>query len=54
MGNGAEIRLGEARVLGVDSEASGLLNVEVDLQPRPDQHWLLVKSPLRWGFSLSS
>ena len=42
MTNGAEIRLGEARVLGVDREASGLLNVEVPLEPRPDRFWLQI------------
>jgi len=33
------IKAGKARVLGIDPEASGLLNVEVPLEPKPDQYW---------------
>jgi hypothetical protein len=33
------IKAGKARVLGIDQEASGLLNVEVPLEPKPDEYW---------------
>jgi hypothetical protein len=33
------IKLGQAQVLGIDSEASGLLNVVVPLEPIPDRAW---------------
>jgi hypothetical protein len=38
----ADIQLGKPKVLGIDSEASGLINVEIELEPQPDGNWLNV------------
>jgi len=35
----AEIKLGKPKVVGVDSQYSGLVVVHIPLEPKPDQHW---------------
>jgi hypothetical protein len=40
MADPVNIKLGKAKVRGVDPEASGLLNVDIPLEPQPPDEWL--------------
>ena len=55
MNEPANITVGDAHVLGIDAEYPGLLNVEVALEPEPDQDWqrIFAQEPLGASFSLS-
>jgi hypothetical protein len=35
-----DIKLGKPNVLGVNADDSGLLDVDVELKPRPPDEWL--------------
>lgn len=48
------IRRGEPRVLGVDREYSGLLNIDIPLEPTPPEGWAdIFRSPPGVGISVS-
>lgn len=55
MADWGRIRLGKAQVLGVNEEYSGLLDVDVPLEPTPDVHWSAIfeRGPSGVGYSLS-
>lgn len=49
------IKPGKPRVLGVDQQYPGLLNVEIPLEPKPDTHWseIFMRGPSDVPFSVS-
>jgi hypothetical protein len=49
------IRLGKPNVLGINEQFSGLLDVDVPLEPTPDVHWTTVfeRGPSGISYSLS-
>lgn len=49
------IKPGKPKVLGVNGQHSGLLNVEVPLDPRPDRYWTEIfnRGPANVEYSLS-
>ena len=50
-----QIALGEPKVLGVNDEFSGLLDVDVPLEPTPDVHWVALfdRGPGGHSFSMA-
>lgn len=50
-----EIQPGTPKVLGIDSQYSGLLNVEIPLEPHPDRYWAEIfnNGPSGVSFSIS-
>jgi hypothetical protein len=50
-----EIQAGKPKVLGNDSQFSGLLNVEIPIEPHPDRYWtdIFNNGPPGVSFSLS-
>jgi hypothetical protein len=53
MSDETSICMGKPEVLGVDPEASGLLDVSVPLEPRPDQYWVEIFNAGPPGVSFS-